>query len=50
MAASDKTVAVIGTLDTKGEEFGFLRDRLEESAGLPRVPQSRKVPSARPTL
>jgi uncharacterized protein (UPF0261 family) len=29
MASRDKTVAVIGTLDTKGEELGFLRDRLE---------------------
>jgi uncharacterized protein (UPF0261 family) len=29
MAAHDKTVAVIGTLDTKGEELGFLRDQLE---------------------
>lgn len=30
MTARDKAVAVIGTLDTKGEELGFLRDRLEE--------------------
>ncbi|HEY9714843.1 MAG TPA: Tm-1-like ATP-binding domain-containing protein, partial [Chroococcales cyanobacterium] len=28
-----KTVALIGTFDTKGEEFRFLRDRIE-SAGL----------------
>ncbi len=28
-----KTVAVIGTLDTKGEEFAYLRTRIE-SAGL----------------
>ncbi len=28
-----KTVAILGTLDTKGEEFGFLRSRIE-SAGL----------------
>jgi uncharacterized protein (UPF0261 family) len=29
----DKTIAVIGTFDTKGEEFSFLRERIE-SAGL----------------
>ncbi len=28
-----KTIALIGTFDTKGEEFSFLRDRIE-SAGL----------------
>ena len=28
-----KTVALIGTFDTKGEEFSFLRERIE-SAGL----------------
>ncbi len=28
-----KTVALIGTFDTKGEEFSFLRDRIE-NAGL----------------
>ena len=28
-----KTIALIGTLDTKGEEFSFLRDRIE-SAGM----------------
>ena len=28
-----KTVAILGTLDTKGEEFAFLRTRIE-SAGL----------------
>ena len=26
-----KTVALVGTLDTKGEEFAFLRDRIESS-------------------
>ena len=30
---SPKTIALIGTFDTKGEEFSFLRDRIE-SAGL----------------
>jgi uncharacterized protein (UPF0261 family) len=30
---SPKTVALIGTFDTKGEEFSFLRERIE-SAGL----------------
>lgn len=30
---TSKTVALIGTLDTKGEEFAFLRDRIE-SCGL----------------
>ncbi len=28
-----KTIALIGTFDTKGEEFSFLRERIE-SAGL----------------
>ena len=28
-----KTVAIVGTLDTKGEEFAYLRSRIE-SAGL----------------
>ena len=30
---SPKTIALIGTLDTKGEEFSFLRDRIQD-AGL----------------
>src|SRR5579862_4560011 len=30
---SSRTIALIGTLDTKGEEFAFLRDRIEK-AGL----------------
>ncbi len=32
-AETPKTIALIGTFDTKGEEFAFLRDRIE-SAGL----------------
>ena len=28
-----RTIALIGTLDTKGEEFAFLRDQIEK-AGL----------------
>ena len=30
---SPKTIALIGTLDTKGEEFAFLRERIQ-NAGL----------------
>jgi uncharacterized protein (UPF0261 family) len=33
IAKAPKTIALIGTFDTKGEEFSFLRDRIE-SAGL----------------
>jgi uncharacterized protein (UPF0261 family) len=38
-----KTVALIGTLDTKGEEFAFLRDWIE-SCGLRTLPQWPRRP------
>lgn len=28
---ADKTVVLVGTLDTKGDEYGYLRDRLEQA-------------------
>ena len=30
-AMTAKTVALIGTFDTKGEEFAFLRERIENA-------------------
>ncbi|MGZ4507969.1 MAG: Tm-1-like ATP-binding domain-containing protein [Blastococcus sp.] len=32
--ATDRTVVLVGTLDTKGDEYAFLRARLEQ-AGVP---------------
>jgi Uncharacterized conserved protein len=36
-----RTIALIGTLDTKGEEFAFLRDRIE-NAGLRTIDDRRR--------
>ena len=39
---ADKTVVLVGTLDTKGREYAFLRDRLQ-AAGVAHDPRRRRA-------
>jgi uncharacterized protein (UPF0261 family) len=38
-------VVLVGTLDTKGEEHDFLRDRLREQAGSSGLPIMERLPT-----